>query len=181
VRLDLLRSSLTSASACAAAKSSGGLFSHSAEMYPASRDDSSCQRANRGRAEGPAGGVQDMSRLDAVVRVLKATGKALHYNLITRKALQQGIIRFTGSRGTAGESMQAFLNKTIRENKTAAIVNMGKVVYGLKAWTARPLLQWLTLLVTLLQRNALLLLACGGVCPHAGGHRLQSGAGCLLE
>ena len=28
--------------------------------------------------------------------------------------------------------MKAFLNKTIRENKTAAIVNMGKGVYGLK-------------------------------------------------
>jgi hypothetical protein len=96
------------------------------------RDDNAGQRANRGRAEGPAGGVQAMSRLDAVVRVLKATGKALHYNIITRQALQQGIIRFTGSQGTAGESMKAFLNKTIRENKTAAIVNMGKGVYGLK-------------------------------------------------
>jgi hypothetical protein len=47
-----------------------------------------------------------MSRLDAVVRVLKATGKALHYDVITRQALQQGIIRFTGSQGTAGESMK---------------------------------------------------------------------------
>jgi hypothetical protein len=47
-----------------------------------------------------------MSRLDAVVRVLKATGKALHYDIITRQALQQGIIRFTGSQGTAGESMK---------------------------------------------------------------------------
>lgn len=94
------------------------------------------QRANRGRAEGPAGGVQGMSRLDAVVRVLKATGKALHYNIITRQALQQGIIRFTGSQGTAGESMKAFLNKTIRENKSAAIVNMGKGVYGLKVLTS---------------------------------------------
>jgi hypothetical protein len=96
------------------------------------QSDTPGQRANRGRAEGPAGGVQGMSRLDAVVRVLKATGKALHYNIITRQALQQGIIRFTGSQGTAGESMKAFLNKTIRENKTAAIVNMGKGVYGLK-------------------------------------------------
>jgi len=100
------------------------------------REDSSVQRANRARTEGPGpasgGGVQGMSRLDAVVRVLKATGKALHYNIITRQALQQGIIRFTGSQGTAGESMKAFLNKTIRENKTAAIVNMGKGVYGLK-------------------------------------------------
>lgn len=100
------------------------------------REDSSAQRTNRGRAEGPAGGVQGMSRLDAVVRVLKATGKALHYNIITRQALQQGIIRFTGSQGTAGESMKAFLNKTIRENKTAAIVNMGKGVYGLKVASA---------------------------------------------
>lgn len=112
-----------------------------------------------------------MSRLEAVVRVLKATGRALHYDIITRQALQQGIIRFTGSQGTAGESMkvstvgtfllklanlqrnirlqttasclstivmhdivhtssltkcisplQAFLNKTIRENKSASIV-----------------------------------------------------------
>ncbi len=47
-----------------------------------------------------------MSRLDAVVRVLKATGRALHYDTITRQALQQGIIRFTGSQGTAGESMK---------------------------------------------------------------------------
>jgi len=47
-----------------------------------------------------------MSRLDAVVRVLKATGRALHYDIITRQALQQGIIRFTGSQGTAGESMK---------------------------------------------------------------------------
>ena len=34
--------------------------------------------------------------------------------------------------------MQAFLNKTIRENKTAAIVNMGKVVYGLKVCALSP-------------------------------------------
>jgi hypothetical protein len=53
------------------------------------------------RWEGPG-----VSRLDAVVRVLKATGKALHYDVITRQALQQGIIRFTGSQGTAGESMK---------------------------------------------------------------------------
>jgi hypothetical protein len=73
-----------------------------------------------------------MSRLEAVVRVLKATGKPLHYQIITRQALEQGLIRFTGSQGTAGESIRAFLNKTIRENKTAGIVNMGKGVYGLK-------------------------------------------------
>ena len=30
--------------------------------------------------------------------------------------------------------LQAFLNKTIRENKSAAIVNMGKGVYGLREW-----------------------------------------------
>ena len=53
-----------------------------------------------------AGGGLGMSRLDAVIRVLKATGKALHYDVITRQALQQGIIRFTGSQGTAGESMK---------------------------------------------------------------------------
>jgi len=80
-----------------------------------------------------------MSRLDAVVRVLKSTGRPLHYDVITRQALQlvrkkkklllrnffalficarleeymlrrvvldQGIIRFTGSQGTAGESMK---------------------------------------------------------------------------
>ena len=60
---------------------------------------------NRGGTAAGAGG-QGMSRLDAVVRVLKATGRALHYDVITRQALQQGIIRFTGSQGTAGESMK---------------------------------------------------------------------------
>ena len=73
-----------------------------------------------------------MSRLDAVVRVLEATGKALHYEIITQQALQQGIIRFTGSQGSAGESMRTFLNKTTRKIKTAAIVNMGKGFFGLK-------------------------------------------------
>ena len=73
-----------------------------------------------------------MSRLDAVVRVLEATGKALHYEIITQQALQQGIIRFTGSQGSAGESMRTFLNKTTRKNKTGAIVNMGKGFFGLK-------------------------------------------------
>ncbi|EKX54887.1 hypothetical protein GUITHDRAFT_149894, partial [Guillardia theta CCMP2712] len=34
--------------------------------------------------------------------------------------------------------MKAFLNKTIRENKTAAIVNLGKGVYGLKEWESLP-------------------------------------------
>ena len=68
-------------------------------------DDASAQRGNRGGSTGPGGGL-GMSRLDAVVRVLKATGKALHYDIITRQALQQGIIRFTGSQGTAGESMK---------------------------------------------------------------------------
>ena len=29
-----------------------------------------------------------MSRLDAVVRVLKSTGRPLHYDVITRQALQ---------------------------------------------------------------------------------------------
>ena len=96
-----------------------------------------------------------MSRLDAVVRVLKATGKALHYNIITRQALQQGIIRFTGSQGTAGQSMQAFLNKTIRKNKTAVIVNMGKGVYGLKVFFLSPSLSLprsLSLALSLIRR-----------------------------
>ena len=78
------------------------------ESLPRSRsphDDLSSHRVNRGGATGNAGG-QGMSRLDAVVRVLKATGRALHYDIITRQALQQGIIRFTGSQGTAGESMK---------------------------------------------------------------------------
>jgi hypothetical protein len=79
--------------------------------------DSSCDSLSHSPDEAPAkqphrvghsgvGGGLGMSRLDAVVRVLKATGKALHYDVITRQALQQGIIRFTGSQGTAGESMK---------------------------------------------------------------------------
>eukprot|EP00286_Rhodomonas_abbreviata_P022468 CAMPEP_0181300938 /NCGR_PEP_ID=MMETSP1101-20121128/7158_1 /TAXON_ID=46948 /ORGANISM="Rhodomonas abbreviata, Strain Caron Lab Isolate" /LENGTH=538 /DNA_ID=CAMNT_0023406211 /DNA_START=269 /DNA_END=1882 /DNA_ORIENTATION=+ len=79
-------------------------------------------------------GQHGTSRLAAVVRVLSATGRAMHYDLLTRQALRLGLIRFTGSQGTAGESMKAFLNKTIRENKTAAVVNLGKGVYGLKEW-----------------------------------------------
>jgi len=79
-------------------------------------------------------GAPSMSRLSAVIRVLALTGKPLHYDLLTRQALVLGLIKFTGSQGTAGESMKAFLNKTIRENKTAAIVNLGKGVYGLKEW-----------------------------------------------
>jgi hypothetical protein len=98
-----------------------------------SPDEAPSQKPHRVGQTGVGGGL-GMSRLDAVVRVLKATGKALHYDVITRQALQQGIIRFTGSQGTAGESMKAFLNKTIRENKSAAIMNMGKGVYGLKEW-----------------------------------------------
>ena len=93
-----------------------------------SRDEGSGQRANRGGGQGPGAGVQGMSRLDAVVRVLKATGKALHYNIITRQALQQdNPYRLSGH---GRQSMKAFLNGPIRENKTAAIVNMGKGVYG---------------------------------------------------
>jgi hypothetical protein len=53
------------------------------------------------RWEGPG-----VSRLDAVVRVLKATGKALHYRDLTRQGMRQGILRFKGSQGTAGESMK---------------------------------------------------------------------------
>jgi len=80
------------------------------------------------------GAPSTMSRLSAVMQVLALTGKPLHYDLLTRQALALGLIKFTGSQGTAGESMKAFLNKTIRENKTAAIVNLGKGVYGLKEW-----------------------------------------------
>jgi hypothetical protein len=47
-----------------------------------------------------------VSRLDAVVRVLKATGKALHYRDLTRQGMRQGILRFKGSHGTAGESIK---------------------------------------------------------------------------
>lgn len=78
------------------------------------------------------GGVRGMSRLDAVVCVLKATGKAQHYNITTCKALQQGLIRSTGKMSTVGDSMKSCLNKTIRQNKTAGIVNLGRGVYGLK-------------------------------------------------
>ena len=68
-------------------------------------DDAPAQRGNRGGGStGPGGGL-GMSRLDTVVRVLKAAGKALHYDIITRQALKQGMIRFSGSQGTAGESM----------------------------------------------------------------------------
>ena len=70
---------------------------------------------------GGAAGALGISRLDAVVLVLRETGKAMHYDVITKLALQQGTIRFTGSQGTAGESMKAFLNKTIRENKSAGM------------------------------------------------------------
>jgi hypothetical protein len=45
-------------------------------------DENSVARVNRG------GGGQGMSRLDAVVRVLKSTGRPLHYDVITRQALQ---------------------------------------------------------------------------------------------
>jgi len=60
------------------------------------------------RRNGTAGGAggQGMSRLDAVVCVLKATGKALHYDVITRQAIHQGILHFTGTQGTVGESMK---------------------------------------------------------------------------
>lgn len=82
---------------------------HSLSRTLSPGDDAPAQRVSRGGAAGGGGG-QGMSRLDAVVRVLKSTGKALHYDVITKQALHQGIIRFTGSQGTAGESMKVFFS-----------------------------------------------------------------------
>jgi len=75
-----------------------------------------------------------MSRLEAVIRVLRSAKKVMHYESLTKQALRMGLIRFSGSQGTAGESMKAFLNKIIRENRSNSIVNLGKGVYGLKEW-----------------------------------------------
>jgi len=75
-----------------------------------------------------------MSRLEAVIRVLRSLKKVMHYEALTKQALRMGLIRFSGSQGTAGESMKAFLNKIIRENRSNSIVNLGKGVYGLKEW-----------------------------------------------
>lgn len=55
-----------------------------------------------------------MSRLEAVIRVLRSAKKVMHYEALTKQALRMGLIRFSGSQGTAGESMKAFLNKIIR-------------------------------------------------------------------
>ena len=46
--------------------------------------------------------------------------------------MTRGLIRLASSHPLFNP--QAFLNKTIRENKSAAIMNMGKGVYGLKEW-----------------------------------------------
>jgi hypothetical protein len=97
-----------------------------------------------------------MSRLDAVVRVLKATGKALHYDVITRQALQQGIIRFTGSQGTAGESMKvsaqpavliliivlSFFSPSTATLSTHATAFCVKRVADSGLWLHRALLAW---------------------------------------
>mmetsp|Transcript_24074 Transcript_24074/g.54014 ORF Transcript_24074/g.54014 Transcript_24074/m.54014 type:complete len:480 (-) Transcript_24074:158-1597(-) len=116
------------------AKRNVAMTSGSVEEPLSPEDITACSSLYGGNVTG--GHAPTMSRLDAVVRVLRATGKALHYDILTRQALKLGLIKFTGSQGTAGESMKAFLNKTIRENKTAAIVNLGKGVYGLKEWEA---------------------------------------------
>ena len=93
-------------------------------------DDASAQRGNRGGGStGPGGGL-GMSRLDAVVRVLKATGKALHYDIITRQALQQGIIRFTGSQGTAGESMKVSCRPSIYLSNWTLASFMSRASHG---------------------------------------------------
>lgn len=81
-----------------------------------------------------AAGGPSMSRLEAVIRVLRSLKKVMHYEALTKQALRMGLIRFSGSQGTAGESMKAFLNKIIRENRSNSIVNLGKGVYGLKEW-----------------------------------------------
>ena len=51
------------------------------------------QSGKTGDSAGGGGGRQDMTRLDAVVRVLKATGHELHYSVITHLALQEGMIQ----------------------------------------------------------------------------------------
>ena len=76
------------------------------------------------------------SRMNAVVHVLQVAGKALHYKMIARRGMQRGWIRFTGSRSTSSESLKAFLNKSIRQNKDCKIVNLGQGVYGLREWNA---------------------------------------------
>lgn len=81
-----------------------------------------------------AAGGPSMSRLEAVIRVLRSLKKVMHYEALTKQALRMGLIRFSGSQGTAGESMKAFLNKIIRENRSNSIVNLGKGIYGLKEW-----------------------------------------------
>jgi hypothetical protein len=74
----------------------------------------------------PAGGTTtftpSMSRLEAVIRVLRSTKKVMHYDALTKQALRMGLIRFSGSQGTAGESMKAFLNKIIRGRSLRAHV-----------------------------------------------------------
>jgi len=88
----------------------------------------------------PTGKSANMSRLEAVIHVLGITKKPTHYDALTRQALRMGLIRFTGSQGTAGESMKAFLNKTIRENKSTIVINLGKGVYGLREWLTNGIL-----------------------------------------
>mmetsp|Transcript_2442 Transcript_2442/g.5601 ORF Transcript_2442/g.5601 Transcript_2442/m.5601 type:complete len:536 (-) Transcript_2442:70-1677(-) len=102
-----------------------------------SEDGSSDEAASAaaGRAALAAGTAPaPMSRLEAVIEVLGLARAPMHYDAITQQALKVGLIRFTGSQGTAGESMKAFLNKTIRENKCPSVVNLGKGVYGLRDW-----------------------------------------------
>lgn len=57
---------------------------------------------------------------------MRKTGSVLiQQDLFNKKSASSDICSST-PQGTAGESMKAFLNKTIRENKSAAIVNLGK-------------------------------------------------------
>jgi hypothetical protein len=97
-------------------------------------DESSSDESGAARPGANGGTTAPMSRLEAVIEVLGQARTPMHYDTITQQALRVGLIRFTGSQGTAGESMKAFLNKTIRENKCPSVVNLGKGVYGLRDW-----------------------------------------------
>mmetsp|Transcript_42883 Transcript_42883/g.135278 ORF Transcript_42883/g.135278 Transcript_42883/m.135278 type:complete len:550 (-) Transcript_42883:396-2045(-) len=127
----------------AAAEQSGGPeVKRARALEPLSPEDVTSGTAYYNPGSRPLGtnfqnariGAPPVSRLEAVIQVLHQLQKPTHYDVITRQALRLGLIRFTGSQGTAGESMKAFLNKTIRENKSPSVVNLGKGVYGLREW-----------------------------------------------
>ena len=45
----------------------------------------------------------------------------MHYDMLAQQSLRLGFIWFTGSQGTAGQLMKAFLNKMICKNNTATV------------------------------------------------------------